>query len=180
MTSLRQEAYQALKQKIVEWQLDHTHPSTAEPDTVASLAPSSSDTAVVVTSPDCARPSNTSSATTDAFDIFNCLTQAPVDTDVAESYKAIKADVEVQFTNFLSKPTVGSKADPLEWWRRELNHFPALEIAVRRLFCIPSTSAPVERVFSSAGNIVNKKRSCLLPENVDMLVFMYKNKHLIA
>ena len=178
--NLRRETYKELKDQIVAWKLDRMSPSTADPGTVSSPAPSTSDSATLVTSPDCAGPSHTSGAARDAFDMFECLTRAPDDTDAAGNYESIVADVELQFNNFLSRPTVTSTADPLEWWRREVKHFPALEIAVRRLFCIPSTSAPVERVFSSAGNIVNKKRSSLLPENVDMLVFMYKNKHLYA
>ena len=33
---------------------------------------------------------------------------------------------------------------------------------------------PSERVFSTAGNTVTKKRSCLLSDNVDKLVFLHK------
>jgi hypothetical protein len=42
---------------------------------------------------------------------------------------------------------------------------------------IPATSASSKPVFSTAGNIVTSKRSCLLPENVNLLVFLLKNKH---
>ena len=90
----------------------------------------------------------------------------------------VTSEVTAQFGHFLNEAVSESEADPLEWWRKQKPKFPALEIAVRRLFCVPSTSALVERVFSSVGNIVNKKHSCFLPQNVDMLVFMYKNKHL--
>ncbi len=43
----------------------------------------------------------------------------------------------------------------------------------------PSTSAPSEWVFSSAANIVNKKRVVLTPENVDLLVFLRDNKEFV-
>ena len=45
----------------------------------------------------------------------------------------------------------------------------------RKYLDLPATSTPSERVFSIAGSIVNKKRACLLPENVNMLVFLYEN-----
>ena len=34
---------------------------------------------------------------------------------------------------------------------------------------------PSERIFSDAGNIVDRKRCVLDPENVDCLVFLHKN-----
>ena len=93
-------------------------------------------------------------------------------------YDKVKADVANQFTCFLDEPILDFRDNPLSWWRSKATRYPALEIGVRKLFCIPATSAPVERVFSSAGNIVDKKRASLLPRNVDMLVFMHTNKHL--
>ena len=42
-------------------------------------------------------------------------------------------------------------------------------------YSITVTSVPSERLFSSTGNLVSNKRSCLLPENVDKLLFLYEN-----
>jgi len=41
--------------------------------------------------------------------------------------------------------------------------------------CIPGTSVPAERVFSTAGDIVNAQRSVLRPDHVDQLIFLKKN-----
>ena len=39
---------------------------------------------------------------------------------------------------------------------------------------------PAERVFSTAGLIVNRLRTRLSPEHVDMLIFLNKNEYWIA
>ena len=52
------------------------------------------------------------------------------------------------------------------------------ELAIKYL-AIPATSDTSERCFSTAGNIVTRKRTRLLPENVDTLVFLYQNRKLI-
>lgn len=41
---------------------------------------------------------------------------------------------------------------------------------VKMLLCVPVTSAPCERVFSTAGMTVNKQRNSLLPEKVNKLL----------
>jgi len=40
---------------------------------------------------------------------------------------------------------------------------------------IPATSAPSERVWSAAGNIVTKKRASLSDSTVETLVFLHGN-----
>ena len=55
---------------------------------------------------------------------------------------------------------------PLVWWKRNEGRYPALSKMARKYLALPATSTPSERAFSTAGSIVNKKRACLLPENV--------------
>ena len=50
--------------------------------------------------------------------------------------------------------------------------FPGLATLAKRYLTITATSVPSEKTFSLAGHIVNAKRSCLLPENVRMLLFL--------
>ena len=65
--------------------------------------------------------------------------------------------------------------DPLLWWSKNSSRYPNLTVLAKKYLAIPATSVPAERVFSTAGNIVNQKRACLLPENVNLLVFLAEN-----
>jgi hypothetical protein len=46
----------------------------------------------------------------------------------------------------------------------------------RKYMAIPASSVPSEPIFSLAGNIVNKKRTMLSPENVNLLIFLNKKQ----
>ena len=65
-------------------------------------------------------------------------------------------------------------AESLKWWKSERAAItiliPASETNVNTLY-ITASSVPSERLFSSAGNLINEKRSCLSSENVDYLSF---------
>eukprot|EP00590_Aulacoseira_subarctica_P000055 CAMPEP_0172438218 /NCGR_PEP_ID=MMETSP1064-20121228/72685_1 /TAXON_ID=202472 /ORGANISM="Aulacoseira subarctica , Strain CCAP 1002/5" /LENGTH=198 /DNA_ID=CAMNT_0013186761 /DNA_START=546 /DNA_END=1139 /DNA_ORIENTATION=- len=65
---------------------------------------------------------------------------------------------------------------PLEWWRVNHTNYPNIWKLAERILAIPATSAPSERVFSSAAKIVDKKRVRLKPYNVDSLVFLKGNE----
>jgi hypothetical protein len=73
----------------------------------------------------------------------------------------------------------GSYNCPLKWWSLNHSKYPSVWKLAERILAIQATSAPAERVFSSAANIVNKKRVNLKPQNVDLLVFLRGNKELI-
>lgn len=64
---------------------------------------------------------------------------------------------------------------PLKWWKEKAQMYPLILPLAKAYLTVPATSVPSERVFSTAGDIVNAQRSQLLPENVDMLIFLQKN-----
>ena len=64
---------------------------------------------------------------------------------------------------------------PLHWWKVNSTRYPYLTCIAKKYLAIPATSVPAERAFSAAGHIVNQKRSCLLAENVNKLVFLSEN-----
>ena len=75
--------------------------------------------------------------------------------------KYMGANDEVKFNN------------PLSWWSGNCRQFPLLSILARRILCIPATSAPTERVFSTAGLTISNSRASILPQNASNLVFLH-------
>nr|XP_054758013.1 E3 SUMO-protein ligase ZBED1-like [Lytechinus pictus] len=86
-----------------------------------------------------------------------------------------KKSAEEEYRDFLREGQLAHSAKPLTWWKSNENRFPSVAKQARKYLGIPATSVPSERVFSSAGNIVTAKRSCLKAENVNMLIFLSKN-----
>ncbi|XP_061584717.1 E3 SUMO-protein ligase ZBED1-like [Cololabis saira] len=84
-------------------------------------------------------------------------------------------DVASELLSYLLSSKIDSEADPLVWWKEHKGEFPKLSVLARKYLCIPATSSPSERVFSTGGNIVTCLRSSLKPQNVDRLVFLAKN-----
>ena len=60
---------------------------------------------------------------------------------------------------------------PLKWRKENSHRLPLLPKLAKKYLCVPVTSVPSARAFSLAGYIMNQRRACLLPENVNMLVY---------
>ncbi|XP_044217562.1 zinc finger BED domain-containing protein RICESLEEPER 1 [Thunnus albacares] len=78
------------------------------------------------------------------------------------------------------KPNAES-SNPLAWWRftgntqfRELS-----KLALKKLGAV-STAVPLERAFSGAGDHFCKLRSCIEPENLNMILFLHSNKSAVS
>jgi hypothetical protein len=56
---------------------------------------------------------------------------------------------------------------------------PRLSMLARVILALPATSAPSERIFTTAGLTVNAKRSSIAPSAVDKIVFVHENSHLV-
>jgi hypothetical protein len=77
---------------------------------------------------------------------------------------------------YLSETQINHNLCLLLWWKTHENKYAGLAKLAKMYLGIPATSASSEREFSTAGNIATSKRSCLLPQNVNLLVFLYENK----
>ena len=63
--------------------------------------------------------------------------------------------------------------NPLIWWKIHSKMLPLLSTLASRILCIPATSAPSERVFSSAGLTIAKCRASLQPQHASELIFLH-------
>ncbi|MBN3318107.1 ZBED1 protein, partial [Atractosteus spatula] len=88
---------------------------------------------------------------------------------------SVQQTVEAELSSCLVSPMLDSEENPLDWWKKHHVNLPALRKVAKKFLCIPGTTSPPERVFSSGGNIVACLWSCLKPEKVNMLVFLAKN-----
>lgn len=87
-----------------------------------------------------------------------------------------KSPIELELDMFYSTPQPDdSSVHVLDWWKEREDRMPLLATLVRKLLCIPATSASSERMFSTSGQIVSDRRSNLNPENVNKLVYLHTN-----
>ncbi|XP_016422360.1 zinc finger BED domain-containing protein 4 isoform X2 [Sinocyclocheilus rhinocerous] len=86
-----------------------------------------------------------------------------------------KCRMEVELDVYKKDTSIPLTSCPLKWWKEHAQTYPLLSSLSKAYLTVPATSVPSERVFSTAGDIVNAQRSQLLPENVDMLFFLQKN-----
>ena len=100
------------------------------------------------------------------------LTLLPSDSESQSSADESDAvhGAQAELTRYQEEAPIPETEDPLMWWKLNNHRFPVLSIFVQSILCVPAISVPCERLFSSSGYIVNKMRSCLLPENVNALV----------
>lgn len=100
---------------------------------------------------------------------FMYASSSEEDEDTAQPASTlIEATQLIEGYRALSPPD--DDCDPLKWWKlHQATYVPLAKLAMKYL-CCPGTSVPSERLFSTAGNIISKKRSCLLPENANKLI----------
>ena len=93
----------------------------------------------------------------------------------AAAQKSGADEAEDEIRRYRARRPAGLQDDPLAWWRENKNDFPLLSYMAKRYLCVPGTSVASERVFSTAGDIITAKRSCLTPGHVNELLFLQKN-----
>ena len=63
----------------------------------------------------------------------------------------------------------------LSWWKEHKREFPNLAKLAKKYLSIQATSAPLERIFSKAGNIISEKRTRLGADIAGKLLYVSQN-----
>lgn len=80
-----------------------------------------------------------------------------------------------EVTYYMSLPPAQNDADPLAWWINHKNEMPNLIKIAADYLSVPSSSVASERMFSSAGRLLNKLRCSLSAKHIDQILFLNKN-----
>ena len=70
--------------------------------------------------------------------------------------------------------------DVLHFWESKKHVFPRLYAITRKIFCVPGTTAGVERLFNISGYIFSNKRMRLTDRNFEDQVFTHCNSDLLG
>jgi len=84
--------------------------------------------------------------------------------------------VDLEMRKYLSLPRLDRQSCPIKWWKNTgSKNFPQLFECAKKYLCMLATSVPSERVFSSAGQVINKKRARLGRQTANMLITLHTN-----
>jgi hAT family C-terminal dimerisation region len=80
--------------------------------------------------------------------------------------KRRRVEKESELNRYLEAPAVDAHTDILEWWKQHAHVYPGLARIARDYLAIPATSAPAERVFSRAADLISDKRGSLNEDTI--------------
>lgn len=90
------------------------------------------------------------------------------------------ATIELSIDEYLGKPCMQQKEDPLAFWRINKDLYPSTIKIVPHFLTVPASSAPVERLFSSAGKVFRPERCRLGDKTFEELMFIKCNSSVIS
>ena len=83
-----------------------------------------------------------------------------------------KQDILDEISKYRKEPKISKAGNPLHFWKKNEKRFPHLAKLARKYLCVMATSRTAERVFSSLGLLLTKRRLCLIGENVNKILFL--------
>lgn len=99
---------------------------------------------------------------------------ATIGSKLASNSPAQESDYNL--TEYMAVKPIAREANPLSWWTytgSALSEELSRE-ALKKLGVV-STAVPLERAFSKAGDLFCRRRCCLEPEHINMILFLHSN-----
>ncbi|CAD6216246.1 GSCOCG00012873001-RA-CDS [Cotesia congregata] len=100
------------------------------------------------------------------------------DLDFLFNPTSLSQNFERSITKYKAEAVILKADNPLVWWGSKKHKFPFLAKLAKKYLYIPAASTPSERVFSTAGNVISPKRSCLSSQSANLLIFLYQNREI--
>ena len=98
---------------------------------------------------------------------------------IGETKQTMRNVVEQEVARYLGSVVKAGdeRLTVLEWWRENECFYPRISELAKKYLACQASSVSSERVFSLPGALVSKKRARMSPKNVDLLIFLNKNRH---
>lgn len=101
------------------------------------------------------------------------------DRQFAAHHATPTSSATIELRQYGEEPQIDRQLDdPLEWWRSREVVYPRIAKLARKYLSLVATSVPSERVFSTAGEVLSKKRNRLSSDNVQRIVVLHGNQTL--
>jgi hypothetical protein len=85
------------------------------------------------------------------------------------------AESVLQLDRYLNEAREDLNSNSMQYWHKNSDRLCHLIKLVKKFHSAPPGSVESERLFSTAGQIVNEHRTSLTNENVERLLFMHHN-----
>jgi len=117
---------------------------------------------------------NNSNINEELDDLFAELQQSDATPDSNLPQMDINLVVNFEIQKYMQEKVLYNKSNPLQFWKdaEATDKYPNLRKLAKKYLCIPATSAPTERLFSSAGLVITKKRNRLNDDIAEDCIFL--------
>ena len=113
------------------------------------------------------------------YSISNFLANA-VNNNICADVHITNQDVlQNEFNDYLNSNFVEWDINPLDWWALHQYKYYHLSALARKFLAITATSAPVERIFSTAGLVISNKRSRLDTDLAELIILLKKSNKIV-
>nr|XP_033782003.1 zinc finger BED domain-containing protein 4-like [Geotrypetes seraphini] len=94
---------------------------------------------------------------------------------MSDYYGEISLRCSTELAFYKREEPLETGSDVFTYWHERQEILPLLNRLAQKFLCSPATSVPSERIFSTAGQIIAARWSCLEPAKADKLIFLNKN-----